>query len=276
MDPQASGALALINSNVPDAASVFVLGSLTSLLAGLGTSLGALGIYLLHRPSARTLNALISGAAGVMLAAAFFSLLQPGIDYAEARALAPGLGTLEVILAAVLGAGLMHSVHRNVPHEHFGLGKEGPDSAGLGRLWLFVIAITLHNFPEGLAVGVGFAGGDTANGLALGLGIGLQNVPEGLAVGVSMLALGFRRHTAFGVASLTGLVEPVAGVLGAALVGFVAPLMPLALGVAGGAMLFVVSDEIIPETHHGPYRDTATFSLLGGVALMLLMDQLFA
>jgi ZIP family zinc transporter len=139
---------------------------------GWETSIGALGIFLLRKPSARTLNVLISGAAGVMLTASFFSLLQPAIEYAEARAPHNGLGALVVIAGVFAGAGMLFSIHRYAPHEHFEIGREGPANSRLGRVWLFVIAITLHNFPEGMTVGVGFAGEDIANGLALGLGIG--------------------------------------------------------------------------------------------------------
>ena len=137
---------------------------------------------------------------------------------------------------------------------------------------LGVIAITLHNFPEGMAVGVGFAGEDIANGLALGIGIGVQNIPEGLAVAVSLLAIGYSKRLAFGLASLTGLVEPVGGILGAAAVWLAEPSIPIILGFAAGAMLFIISNEVIPETHRGANKDLATFSLLAGVVLMLFMS----
>jgi zinc transporter, ZIP family len=176
----------------------------------------------------------------------------------------------------LLGAIGLFFVHRLVPHEHFLLGKEGPDSKRLERIWLFIIAITLHNFPEGMAVGVGFAGGDMSNGTSLAVGIGLQNVPEGFAVAISLLSIGYSRPTAFWVALLTGLVEPVGGAIGAAAVTLAEPLMPIILGLAAGAMLFVISDEIIPETHRRGYETIATFSLLGGFVAMMFLDTLFA
>lgn len=259
-----------------DSIEVFWLGSLTSLLAGLGTGIGALAIFGLRQPSARTLDALISGAAGVMLAASFFSLLLPAIELAEARVDHSVLGVLAVIGGVFAGAALLFLIHRRVPHEHFLLGKEGPDSRRLSRLALFVIAITLHNFPEGMAVGVGFADGNIANGVSLGLGIGVQNVPEGLAVAVSMAAIGYRKQVAFWVACLTGLVEPIGGVVGAAAVWLAEPALPVILGIAAGAMLFIISDEIIPETHRGGNENVATFSLLCGIALMLFLDVLLA
>ena len=261
---------------LPSDSDVLWLGTIASLLAGLGTTIGALGIFLMRRPSARTLNALISGAAGVMLAASFFSLLQPAIEHAEARASHIGYGVLTVIAGVFAGAAMLFYIHRFSPHEHFEMGREGPESGRLNRLWLFVIAITLHNFPEGMAVGVGFAGNDVANGVSLGIGIGLQNIPEGLAVAVSMVAIGYRKWLAFWVSSLTGLVEPIGGLMGAAAVSLAQPAIPVILGIAAGAMIFIISDEIIPETHRGEHKDMASFSLLTGVVLMLFLDVLLS
>src|SRR5690606_13209860 len=181
-------------------------------------------------------------------------------------------GVLMVVVGVFAGAAGLFLIHRYAPHEHFERGREGPEHTRVDRLWLFIIAITLHNFPEGMAVGVGFAGGDVPNGIALGLGIGLQNIPEGLAVAVSLLAIGYSRTVGFAVGSLTGLVEPVGGVIGAAALTLAQPAMPVILGIAAGAMLFIISDEIIPETHRGPHQDLATFALLGGVVVMMLMQ----
>jgi ZIP family zinc transporter len=272
LGPETESALQSITSLLPADSEVFWLGAIASFFAGVGTSIGASGIFLLRKLSARTLTALISGAAGVMLAASFFSLLQPAIEHAEARAAHNGLGALVVFAGVFAGAGMLFSIHRYSPHEHFEAGREGPASSRVSRLWLFVIAITLHNFPEGMAVGVGFAGENMANGLALGAGISAQNIPEGLAVAVSLLAIGYSKRRAFWVASLTGLVEPVGGVLSAAAVWLAEPAMPIILGIAAGAMLFIISHEIIPETHRGGNKNLATFWLLTGVVLMLLMS----
>jgi ZIP family zinc transporter len=258
------------------ALDIFLLGTLGSLLAGLGTGLGALGIFLVRRLSARIEDGLLSAAAGVMLAATFFSLLLPALDRADALTSSKVLAVGIVAAGLLMGALGLFFVHRLVPHEHFLLGKEGPGSARLQRIWLFIIAITLHNFPEGMAVGVGFAGGDLGNGTSLALGIGLQNIPEGFAVAISLLSIGYSRATSFWVATLTGLVEPVGGALGAAAVTLAAPLMPAILGLAAGAMLFVISDEIIPETHRRGYETVATFSLLGGFVAMMFLDTVFA
>jgi ZIP family zinc transporter len=256
--------------------STFWLGTLASLLAGLGTGLGALGIFLLRKPSERAQDGMLSAAAGVMLAATFFSLLAPALSQADELTTYAPLGVALVGLGVLAGAGGLFAIHRLVPHEHFLLGREGPAADRIARIWLFIIAITLHNFPEGMAVGVGFAGGDIGNGTSLALGIGLQNVPEGFAVAISLLSIGYSRSAAFWVATLTGLVEPVGGALGAALVSIAEPAMPLVLGMAAGAMLFVISDEIIPETHRRGYETLATFSLLGGFVVMMFLDTVFA
>jgi ZIP family zinc transporter len=180
-----------------------------------------------------------------------------------------------VAVAGLLaGALVLAAIHRYVPHEHFLMGREGPEDSRLERIWLFIIAITLHNFPEGMAVGVGFAGGDTGRGLALAIGIGLQNMPEGLAVAVSMVAVGYAAGTAFLVGLLTGLVEPVGGLLGAGAAAAAEPLVPWLLAFAAGAMLFVISDEIIPETHRGSLKTVATFALLVGFCVMMVLDTL--
>lgn len=259
-----------------EAYEIFWRGLGASFLAGMGTVLGAIWVFFFRRPSPRAQDALLSGAAGVMLAATFFSLLLPALDYAEAHISSKALAVLVVIAGLLGGAIGLYWIHRRVPHEHFVLGKEGPDSLRMQRLWLFIIAITLHNFPEGMAVGVGFAGGDLAKAMPLAIGIGLQNIPEGLAVAAAMLAIEYPKSQAFFVASLTGLVEPLGGAIGSSAVWIAGPMMPVVLGLAAGAMLFIISDEIIPETHRGGYEDLATFSLIGGFAVMMFLDAVFA
>src|SRR5688572_29817410 len=219
---------------------------------------------------------MLSAAAGVMLAATFFSLLAPALAQSDEITANATLGVALVGLGVLAGAGGLYAIHRLVPHEHFVLGKEGPDTARFARIWQFVIAITLHNFPEGMAVGVGFADGNISNGTALAVGIGLQNVPEGFAVALSLIANGYSQARAFWVATLTGLVEPVGGAMAAAAVSLAARLMPVSRGVAAGAMLFVISDEIIPETHRRGYETVATFSLLSGFVVMMFLDTVFA
>lgn len=250
-------------------------GVLASAAAGLGTGLGAVLIYGIRELRPWTEDALLSGAAGIMLAASFFSLLQPALEYGVEE-YGSAWGSVAVVVAGMLAGGLLlFFIHQHAPHEHFHTGREGPDTARVARLWLFVIAITLHNFPEGMAVGVGVASGDVAAGLALTVGIGIQNVPEGLAVAASLLAAGYGRHTAFLIAFATGLVEPIGGLLGASMAWLAVTLLPAVLAFAGGAMLYIISDEIIPETHRGDHQHIATGALMVGVALMLLLIVLF-
>lgn len=248
------------------------LGFIGSLLAGLGTALGAAGVFAIKRLTPRLEDGLLSFSAGIMLAASFFSLLLPAIEYGELQYENGNLAVIIVIFGFLCGAVALYLIHNHVPHEHFLTGREGPEAGALRRIWLFVIAITLHNFPEGMAVGVGFAGGDVKNGTALATGIGIQNILEGLAVSVSLITAGYSRREAFSVGSLTGLVEPVGGILGALAVSVAAPLMPWTLAFAAGAMLFIISDEIIPETHRRGFENLATFSLFIGFACMMYLD----
>ena len=253
--------------------NVIWIGFLASLFAGLGTGVGALGIFLVRRLSERLEDSLLSFAAGIMLAASFLSLLLPGLEVATGQYDHVVTAVAVVAVGFLAGAVALSLVHRFAPHEHFQLGREGPESSTLNRIWLFVIAITLHNFPEGMAVGVGFAGGDIENGRALALGILVQNIPEGLAVATSLLVIGYGRLKAFGVAFLTGLVEPVGGLFGSTLVSVAVPLMPWTLGFAAGAMIFIISDEVIPETHRGAHPQWATYALMVGIVVMLLLDS---
>lgn len=255
---------------------IFTQGLAASFFASLGTMVGGLWVLFMPKPSPRAQDALLSAAAGVMLAASFFSLLQPGLEYADTLVDHKATAAAVVIAGLVFGALALHFTHRFLPHEHLIKGREGPDTAKLKRIWLFVIAIALHNFPEGMAVGVGFAGAEHTTAVSLAIGIGLQNIPEGLAVATSLTAIGYAKGHAFWIATLTGMVEPIGGGFGSAAIWLAAPLMPITLGFAAGAMLFVISDEIIPETHRGGFEDTATFSLIGGFAVMMFLDSALA
>jgi len=243
---------------------VILLGFLASLAAGLATGVGALPVLFVKHPSKRYLDLMLGFAAGVMLAATAFSLLIPAIKDGGAWVAVGGL---------LLGALALHLIDRFVPHEHFIRGHEGPSSR-LRKIWLFVLAITIHNFPEGLAVGVGFGGGALGPAIALAAGIGLQNMPEGLAVALPLVGEGYARRRALLYATLTGLVEPMGGLLGVSLVMLARPLLPWGLAFAAGAMLFVISDEIIPESHRNGHERLATFGVMIGFAVMMLLDVL--
>jgi ZIP family zinc transporter len=252
--------------------SIPQLGATASLLAGLATALGALPLVFIKRVSDKTRDGMLGFGAGVMLAASCFSLILPGID--AAQALTGSKTQAALIVAAGLGAGALFLLlsHNLIPHEHFVKGSDGVSSLKLKQTWLFVSAITLHNFPEGLAVGVGFGGGNLAEGAALALGIGLQNIPEGLVVAMALLAAGYTRALAFGVSLLSGLVEPIGGAFGAGVTVLAQPLLPWALAFAAGAMLFVVSHEIIPESHRNGHESRATGGVLSGFAIMMVLD----
>ena len=163
---------------------------------------------------------------------------------------------------------------RVIPHVHFLSGPEGPSST-MRRVWLLIIAITLHNFPEGLAVGVGFGGEDIGIAVALAIAIGLQNMPEGLAVALPLVREGWPRGKALLYALGSGLAEPIAGLIGVAAVTLARPVLPFGLSFAAGAMLYVVSDEIIPETHRRGFEREGTWGVLIGFVLMMLLDNLF-
>ncbi|MFQ6111311.1 MAG: ZIP family metal transporter [Nitrospinota bacterium] len=247
-------------------------GILGSLLAGLATGAGALPILLNIRVTERLLDTLLGGAAGVMLAATSFSLIVPGIE-AGTRVAGGFWGVWLVILGILAGALFLHKADTLIPHEHFQSGPEGP-SRTLRKTWLFVLAITIHNFPEGLAVGVGFGSGDTAAAIALAFGIGLQNMPEGLAVAIALMREGYSKGRALWIATASGLVEPIAGALGASVVVIAMTFLPFAMGFAAGAMLFVISDEIIPETHSRGNHLHATYGVMFGFVIMTSMDNL--
>jgi ZIP family zinc transporter len=248
------------------------MGFVASLIAGAMTGIGALGVFLVSRLSEKLEDGLLSFAAGIMLAASFFSLILPAIEYGEAIFESTNLAVIIAIFGLFCGAAALFLMHRYLPHEHFLKGYEGPDIKAISRIWLFVIAITLHNFPEGMAVGVGFAGGNVSNGMSLATGIGIQNIPEGLAVSSALLSIGYSRLVSFLIGLVTGLAEPVGGLFGSLAASYAGPLMPWALAFAAGAMLFIISDEIIPETHRRGFEGLATFSLLIGFGCMMYLD----
>lgn len=253
--------------------SIFEMGILASTLAGLATGVGALPTIFFKNVPDRILNTLLGGAAGVMLAATSFSLIIPGIESGQELWNNETIVITVIVSGMLIGAIFLDRIDKWLPHEHFFMGHEGPDSK-LKKIWLFVIAVTIHNFPEGLAVGVGFGGGDVNAGTSLAIGIGLQNMPEGLAVALPLIGLGYSRWKAIGIATLTGLVEPIGGLLGVGAVTAFNQVLPLGLAFAAGAMLFVISDEIIPETHSKGKSRSATFGVMIGFVIMMAMDNL--
>ncbi len=252
--------------------SVLQAGLLASLVAGLSTGLGALPALALGNLKPRTQDVMLGFSAGIMLAASSFSLLLPSVELAGERWGSPALGGLAGAVGALAGALALWLVHTRLPHEHFIKGAEGVSHGQIRRIWLFVLAITLHNFPEGLAVGVSFGGQRWDEGLAVTTGISLQNIPEGLAVALALLPLHYKRWQAVALAAGTGLAEWIAGALGAVAVSIGQAVLPWALAGAGGAMLFVLAHEVIPETHRNGHETPATFGLMVGFMVMMILD----
>ena len=252
--------------------SLTLIGFLASLGAGLATGLGALPVLFGRSVAPKHSDVLLGFAAGVMLSASFFSLILPGIAAGEGLYGSTVTAAFVVAAGIAAGAAMVAALNAALPHSHFITGPEGTDPGALPKIWLFVFAITIHNIPEGLAVGVGFGGGDIGKGMSLATGIGLQNAPEGLAVAVALLGQGYTRRYAFFVALLTGLVEPLGGLLGVGAVQISQYMLPPGLAFAAGAMLYIISHEIIPETHRRGHQTAATAGLMGGMILMMLLD----
>lgn len=246
---------------------IWLLGTAFSLAAGLATGLGALPVLFTRDISVRFQDIMMGFGAGVMLAATSFSLIIPGLEAAG-----NGIKAALIVVAGILLGGIALWLADKLPHEHFVKGHEGADILKLKRVWLFIIAITLHNFPEGMAVGVGFGGGNILNGVSLAIGIGLQNMPEGLVVALALIAHKYKIWKSFLIALATGLIEPIGGLLGAGIVSVFQVLLPWGLAFAAGAMLFVISDEIIPESHRNGFAKQATAGLMVGFVIMLFLD----
>lgn len=247
-----------------------VIGFIASILAGLATGLGALPVLFFKSVSDKLFSSLLGGAAGVMLAATAFSLLVPGIAFGNS--LWPGVGIYVVSAGMLFGAFFLHYADQQLPHPHFDAVVDTQVNS-FRKIWLFVIAITIHNFPEGMSVGVSFGSGEMKNGLVLAIAIAMQNIPEGLAVALPLVSLGYNRWRAVAVATATGLVEPVGGLLGITMVTLFQSVLPIAMGFAAGAMLFVISEEIIPETHAKGRSRYATYSLMVGFIVMMIVDN---
>jgi len=278
--------------------SAMAAGVQASLLAAMATAVGALPVFLVKRVSKRQESALMAFAAGVMLAAAVFALLLPSIEAGQAMLSATatpvqGAAGLTAIGLA-LGMGLMMAIDRLMPHEHAVLppaanghtaqwtNSDGSNPAASQRAWLMVLALLIHNIPEGLAVGAAYSGsalavdgsGDVSAGASVALAIGLQNMPEGLIVAMALRALGRPAWQAWGVAALSGLAEPLGAIVGLSLLGSLPALYPIGLALAAGAMIFVVSHEIIPETHRHGFEGLASATLMAGFIFMLLLDAM--
>jgi ZIP family zinc transporter len=242
------------------------------------TALGAGLVFFFKEFNKKVLDAMLGFAAGVMTAASFWSLLAPSIELSENLGYLPWIPPL---VGFLLGGAFLKGVDKILPHLHIGLEEEKAE--GIHTTWkkslLLVLAITLHNIPEGLAVGVAFGAvgagipsATFAGAVALALGIGIQNFPEGAAVSVPLRREGLSRWKSFLYGQASGVVEPIAGVLGALLVTIMRPVLPFALSFAAGAMIYVVVEEVIPEAQGSGNSDFATVGAMLGFAIMMTLD----
>lgn len=243
---------------------------LTALGVGGATILGAALGFIFRNISRRFSDIVLSFAAGVMLAAAVIGLILPSLQTGEKYAL------VITVAGIFAGALCLNLIDKLVPHLHrlVGNDRENHPDARLSKVLLFVLAIAIHNLPEGLAAGVGFGSGDATQALVIAGGIALQNIPEGMVIIAPMLAAGLKPSKTFLIAALTGLVEVVGTVVGYYAVHLATFILPFALSFAGGTMLYIISDEMIPETHSGGNERGATYALLAGFCLMLAVDFL--
>ena len=247
--------------------------ALTAGMAGfVATSLGALPALTLGKLPAKIEDSMLGFAAGMMLAASVFSLIIPGIQAGTAINNSKIFGLGLVVLGIGLGVLLMLGLDQFTPHKHETLGEFGPGHQQYGRVWLFVFAIALHNLPEGMAMGVSFSRADMSVGLPLSTAIAIQDIPEGLAVALSLRNAAIRPITAVLVAALSGLLEPIGALLGVTMASGMPAAYPIGLGLAAGAMLFVVSHEVIPETHRNGHQTYATIGLMCGFVTMMVLD----
>lgn len=243
---------------------------LTALGVGGATVIGALIGFIFKKISHKFSDIVLSFAAGVMLAAAVLGLILPSLEYGGKY------GLLITVAGIFVGALCLNLIDKIVPHLHKLVGPdiESHRNSNLSKVLLFVTAIAIHNLPEGIAAGVGFGSGNTAQALIIAGGIALQNIPEGMVIIAPMLAAGVKPSKTFVVAMLTGVVEVVGTFIGYFAVSVASAILPFALAFAGGTMLYVISDEMIPETHaHGSERG-ATYALLVGFCIMLVSDVL--
>ena len=260
---------------------------LTALGVGGATVIGALIGFVFKKASHKFSDIVLAFAAGVMLAAAVLGLIMPSVEYGidmlvpmteeGTSSVVPKILALVMTVAGVfVGAICLNLVDRLVPHLHkmADVDQEShPTNKSAGKVLLFVMAIAIHNLPEGIAAGVGFGSGNTAEALLIAGGIALQNIPEGMVIIGPMLAAGIKPRKTFAIALGTGLVEVVGTLIGYFAVSVSAAILPFALAFAGGTMLYIISDEMIPETHHGE-TNGVTYALLVGFCVMLISDVL--
>ena len=246
--------------------NIILTGTLASLIAATGTIFGAALVFPLKNASEKLLDAAMGFSAGVMFAVTFFGLIAPAIEIG---------GVWRTAFGIIVGTIFLIAMEKALPHVHRISGITNP-TTHLKKIWLLVLAITIHNFPEGISVGVGFAGGDIHHGTFLATGIGIQNIVEGLIVALPLVRFDKKILNAFLVASFTCVVEPIGGFLGISTVSLAQFLTPYGLAFAAGAILFVTCEEVIPESHTRGNARIATIGVIVGFILMMVLEQTFS
>jgi len=245
-----------------------------SFLAGMATSLGAIPVFFGKFISPKTEDILLGFSGGIMLAASFFSLLSPAIDMLIENYHSKLISSILASFGFGMGAVIFWIADKFLPSDYIlkKFAAQHKSKISLKGIWLFTLAITVHNFPEGMSSAMGFLTGDIGRGIALASGIGIQNIPEGLAVALALVSAGYSKKFAFFISMITGLVEPIGGLVGILIFGFTDVILPIGLSFAAGAMIFVISKEVIPETHKKGFELEATTGLMIGFILMMILD----
>ena len=255
--------------------SSWVMLTLAASVTFFSTAIGAVPSFFIKTMSTKLSDWLTGLSAGVMFAAAAYSLIEPSLNLFREH-----YSTWQTALAAggmiMLGGYLLHFANERIPHEHFVRGREGKghDSVQLKRIWLYVLAITIHNIPEGLAVGVGAGSGNLALGLPVMIGIGIQDIPEGLIVALALRSQNYTNRQSMMVAALTGVVEAIGAIAGFTAVHFFASILPWTLAFSGGMMIYIICHEMIPECHRNGFEREATFGIMIGFTAMVLLELL--
>ena len=256
-----------------NALSTIWQGSLAGLLIGFMTLLGVIPLFFFKVINQRKQDILLGMSGGIMLAATTFSLLLPSLEESKNTfALSPFLTVTIVSTCMLLGIGFIKVVSRYFDFEQYFTTQKNIRSEFAKKVWIFIFAITLHNFPEGLAVGMGYGQEDLHKAISLTIGIGLQDIPEGLAVGLALLSIGYSKHIAMLGVAISGIVESFSAILGVITVSYLGFILPLGLAFAAGAMFYVIIYEIIPDIQKNGHRDIAVNSLIAGFILMMYLD----
>lgn len=247
-------------------------GVLAAIFTSLFAGLGGLLIFCKKKYSKHNIDFMLNIAAGIMLASSVFTLLAPAVAHLNEVEPNRYISGLLIILAILLGVGLIWVLHAIIPHEHETTGKHGEQAIDMQSSLLFIFAIAIHKFPEGLAVGVAYAGHQLFDPTALVIGMALQNIPEGLMIAISLVAIDFSRGKAALLAMLSGLMQPIGAVLGIMAIGFGPAFVPLGMAMAGGIMLFVIINEVLPETAMHRNEEKRSAAILGGFIFMTYLS----